>query len=114
MFRKQGSTDHPVTFFMVSDLDGRTPKTGLTPTVTLSKDGGSFSPAAGTVSELGGGFYALAGNSTDRDTLGSLVAIAVASGAAAAPFQAGEVVPWDPFSASLAVDVAAITLKVGN
>ena len=65
---------------MVDDTDHISGKTGLTPTVTLSKNGGGFNAASGAVTELGGGLYALAGNATDRNTLGELWIHAEATG----------------------------------
>ena len=70
--RKQSSTNYPITFRLVSDSESRTGATGLTPTVAISKNGGAFAAAAGAVSEVGNGLYALAGNATDRNTLGTL------------------------------------------
>jgi len=66
---------------MVDSTDHITPKTGLSPTVVISKNGGSFASASGAVSEVGNGVYALAGNATDRNTLGELVIYATAAGA---------------------------------
>jgi hypothetical protein len=66
---------------MADSADHLTAKTGLTPTVTISKNGGTFGAAAGAVSEVGNGWYVLAGNATDRATLGSLILHAEAAGA---------------------------------
>jgi hypothetical protein len=79
--REQNSTDHPIMFFMADSADHLTGKTGLTPIVTLSKNGGSFGAAVGTVAEVGNGWYKLAGNATDRNTLGTLVLHAESAGA---------------------------------
>lgn len=68
---------------MVDSTDHVTPKTGLTPTVTLSKAGGSFASPSGSVSEIGNGWYKVAGNATDTNTLGAL--ILHATGTAADP-----------------------------
>jgi hypothetical protein len=72
--RKQNTTTYPIVFLLVDSNDHVTGKTGLgaTPTITISKNGGSFGPASGTVSELVDGWYVLSGNVSDRDTLGSL------------------------------------------
>lgn len=94
--RAQASTTYPITFFMADATDHITGKTGLTPTVTLSKNGAAFGAAAGAVSEIGNGWYALAGNATDRGTLGELAVHAEAAGADA--FDGRYViVPWDTF-----------------
>ncbi len=78
---KQSSTAQPLVFLMVADDDHLTGKTGLSPTVTLSKAGGSFASPSGAVSEIGNGWYKVAGNATDSNTLGPLVLHASASGA---------------------------------
>lgn len=94
--RKQSTTSYPIPFFMVSSSDKITPATGLAPTVTLSKNGGLFVSANGLVSEIGQGWYTLAGDSADRDTLGDLVVHAEATGAE--PFDGlFLIVAYDPF-----------------
>lgn len=47
--------------------------TGLTPTVTVSKNGGAFAAISGGMSEIANNWYSLALNSTDTNTLGDLV-----------------------------------------
>lgn len=79
--RVLGSTDYPIPFLMVSSGDHVTAQTGLSPTVLLSKNGAAFAACAGAVSEIGYGWYALAGNATDRNTLGELLIHASAAGA---------------------------------
>jgi len=46
-----------IPFYMVDSTDGVTPETGLTVTAEVSKDGGAFASAAGTVTEIGNGAY---------------------------------------------------------
>jgi hypothetical protein len=94
--RKQSSTSYPMTFLLVSSTDHVTPVTGITPTVTISKDGASFASPSGTVSEIGNGWYKLAGNATDRNTLGTLLLHATGTGADPADDRY-VIVPWDPF-----------------
>lgn len=53
----------------------------MSPTVTISKNGGSFASPSGTVSEVGNGVYKVAGNATDSNTLGPLWLHATATGA---------------------------------
>lgn len=79
--RKQSQTAQPLQFLMVDSADHISPKTGLTPTVTLSKNGGAFASPAGAVTEIGNGWYKVAGNATDTNTLGPLILHATASGA---------------------------------
>lgn len=77
---KQNQTAHPLQFMLVSSSDHITGLTGATPTVVLSKNGGAFAAAAGAVSEIGSGWYQVAANSTDCNTLGPLILHATASG----------------------------------
>ena len=94
--RKQASTSYPITFLMVDSADHITGKTGLTPVVTISKNGAAFEAPAGAVTEVGNGWYALAGDAADRDTLGDLLIHAAAAGADPVDDRY-LVVPWDPF-----------------
>jgi hypothetical protein len=79
--RKRSSTNYPVVFFMADETDHMTGLVGLEPVVSLSKNGAAFEVASGGVSEIGYGWYALAGNADDRDTLGPLIVHAEAPGA---------------------------------
>lgn len=78
---QQSTTTQDLLFFMADNIDGQTGKTGLSPTVTLSKNGGSFASPSGAVSEIANGWYKVAGNATDSNTLGPLILHAEASGA---------------------------------
>jgi hypothetical protein len=100
--RKQNSTGYPVQFFLTSSTDHISGATGLTPTVTLSKNGGAFAAASGAVTEVGNGWYSLAGNATDRNTLGELLLHATATGADPTE-RLLAIVPWDPFDPNLAL-----------
>lgn len=75
------STAFPLIFLMVDSADHITGKTGLTPTVTISKNGASFASPAGSVSEIGNGLYKVAGNATDSNTNGPLYLHAESAGA---------------------------------
>jgi hypothetical protein len=97
--RQLSDANHPIVFLMVDSADHVTGKTGLTVTVTLSKNGAAFGAASGAVSELSNGWYALAGNATDRNTLGALAIHASASGADPTDEQY-TVVAFDPFAAT--------------
>lgn len=77
---KQSSTGRPLLFLLLSSSDHVTGATGKTPTVTISKNGGAFAAPAGAVTELANGWYQVAGNATDTNTLGPLVLHATASG----------------------------------
>ena len=78
---QQNQTTHPLTFLLVDSVDHLTGKTGLSPTVTLSKNGGAFAAPAGAVTEIANGWYQVAGNATDTNTLGPLTLHASAAGA---------------------------------
>jgi hypothetical protein len=95
--RQLGGTAYPVTFFMVLASDHLTPATGKTVSVTLSKNAAAFAAAAGAVTEIGNGWYALAGNATDRNTLGDLLLRATASACDETPGKL-VIVPYDPFA----------------
>jgi hypothetical protein len=75
------NTAIPLVFLMFSSSDHLTVLTGLAPAVTLSKAGGAFAACAGAITELGNGWYQVAGNSTDASTKGPLVLHATAPGA---------------------------------
>lgn len=98
MQRQLGSTAYHIVFLMVDSNDHVTAKTGLTPTVTLSKNGAAYGAAAGTVSEIANGVYKLAANATDLNTLGTLALHAAATGADPVDMLL-EVVSHDPFAA---------------
>ncbi len=92
---KQSQTAQPLVFLLVLSSDHITGATGLSPTVTLSKNGGSFGSPAGAVTEIGNGWYKVAGNATDTATLGPL--LLHASVATADPTDdCFQVVGWDP------------------
>ena len=96
---KQSSTAQNLTFLMVSNSDHITAVTGLSPTVTLSKAGGSFASPSGAITEIGNGWYKVAGNATDTNTLGSLILHATGTGADPTDREYA-VVAFDPQSAS--------------
>ena len=97
---KQSSTAQPLVFLLVSSTDKATGVTGLTPTVTLSKSGGPFASCAGTVSEIANGWYKVAGNATDTNTLGPLILRATGTGADPVDMLF-DVVAFDPQTAYL-------------
>jgi hypothetical protein len=77
----QYNTTEVLPFKMVSAADSVTPVLGLVAGldlfVTISKNGGAFAAPAGTVSEVGEGWYAIAPNAVDANTAGPLVLNAV-------------------------------------
>ena len=96
---KLNQTAQPLIFLLVQSADHISPATGKTPTVTLSKNGGAFASPAGAVSEIGSGWYKVAGNATDANTLGPLALHATASGADPSDDRF-DVVAFDPQSAT--------------
>jgi hypothetical protein len=77
----QSSTAYPLVFLLIASSDHLTGFTGATVTVTLSKSGAAFAAPSGAVSEIGNGWYKVAGNATDTGTLGPLALHATATGA---------------------------------
>jgi hypothetical protein len=78
---QQSTTLYPLYFLMISSTDHVSPATGLTPTVVILKAGGSFGSPSGAVTEIANGWYQVAGNATDTNTLGSLILHASSTGA---------------------------------
>lgn len=82
---KQNQTASPLLFFMIDSSDHISGKTGLSPTVKLSKNGGTGASPAGSITEVDStnmpGLYKVAANATDTNTLGPLVLHASATGA---------------------------------
>jgi len=70
-FLKQ-STTRNLMVFLVDSTDHVTGKTGLTLTITASKDGAAFIAITPTVTERGTGWYNLALTTAHTDTLGDL------------------------------------------
>lgn len=113
---KQSQTAQPLLFLMLDSGDHVTGKTGLSPTVTISKNGGSFASPAGAVTEIANGWYAVAGNATDSATLGPLLLHATGAGADPCDDRF-DVVAFDPQSATslgLSNLDAAITSRLAS
>lgn len=66
------STARDKMVFMTDSSDHVTGKTGLTLTITASKNGAAFASITPTVTERGNGWYSLALTSSHTDTLGDL------------------------------------------
>jgi hypothetical protein len=75
------STARNLMVFLVDSSDGKTGKTGLTLTITASKDGGAFASISPTVTERGSGWYNLALTAGHTDTLGDFACHITGSGA---------------------------------
>jgi hypothetical protein len=65
------ASTYPLNFVLRLTADGSL-ATGKTPSVTLSKNGGAFAAADGTVSEIGDGLYTFAFTVLDTATAGEL------------------------------------------
>jgi hypothetical protein len=92
----KSSTECPLLFFMVQSADHLTALTSASPTVTISKNGGSFASPSGAVTEIANGWYKVAGNATDTGTAGPIALHATAT--SGDPFDGivAEVVAYDP------------------
>lgn len=113
----QGSNAYPLLFFMTDSADSKTGKTGLSPTVTISKNGGSFGSPSGSVTEIANGWYKVAGNATDTDTLGQIALHATGSGADDCDMLVGQVVSFNPRDAAalgLSRIDAAVTTRMAT
>lgn len=111
--RQVSSTSYPINFLMVDSTDHITGLTGLSPTVTLSKNGGAFGAPVGAVSEIANGWYSLAGNATDRNTLGELLIHVTATGADPVD-EKYAIVTQDLFAANIGITTIANVTTVGN
>lgn len=113
---KQSSTAQPLLFLLVSSTDHITGVTGLTPTVRISKNGGTGAAPSGAVSEVDAtnmpGWYKVAGNATDTATLGPLILHATGTGADPVD-ERYEVVAFDPQLASMGLSLAKGTNLTG-
>ena len=79
-FLKQ-STTYTRLFKMISSSDHVSLKTGAAPVVNISKDGGTFAAAAGTVTEIANGWYKISLTAADTSTVGDLAFYITGSGA---------------------------------
>jgi hypothetical protein len=106
---KQSSTECALLFFLVLSSDHISPATGLSPTVTLSKNGAAFASPSGTVSEIANGWYKVAANATDTNTLGPLALHASVATADNCDMIVGNIVKYDPQLADLGLTVFQMT-----
>lgn len=77
---ENGSTP-TILFFLVDETDNKSPLTGASPTVTLSKAGAAFGAATNSPAEIANGFYSIALTAGETDTDGELAILATATGA---------------------------------
>ncbi len=102
------STATNIMVLMVDSTDHVTGKTGLTLTITASKNGAAFATITPTVTERGNGWYELALTTGHTDTLGDLAYHVTSSGADPADWT-DRVVAYDPADAgSLGLSALAV------
>lgn len=98
---QQSTTQLALKFLLVSSTDHISPVTGATATVTIRKEGGAFAAPAGAVTEIANGWYQVAGNATDTNTLGDIILHATATGADPTDRVVATVVAFNPQAANL-------------
>tara|TARA_R110000868_G_scaffold143298_1_gene361347 strand:- start:5677 stop:6654 length:978 start_codon:yes stop_codon:yes gene_type:complete len=108
----QSTTTWALVFLMVQSSDHITALTGASPTVTLSKNGGAFASPAGAVTEIASGWYKVAGNATDTNTLGPLILHATAASGDPVDM-VFEIVAYAPQSTALGLSLAKTTNITG-
>ena len=69
-----------IPFILLSTSDG-SPITGATPSVTISKDGGSFTAATNSPAEIGNGYYYVDLTATETAVTNNVIVRATATGA---------------------------------
>ncbi len=114
------NTARSVMIFMTDITDPTVGLAGLTPTVTLSKNGAAFAAMSGAAAtDRSNGWYSVPLDATDTNTLGDLALRATAAGANTTSVIAGEVVrgSWNDFvvdnGTAQAGGAATITLRAG-
>lgn len=98
------STATNILVMMIDSADHVTGKTGLTLSVTASKNGGAFASISPTVTDRGNGWYNLAITSSHTDTLGDF-ALHITAGGSDPADTIMQIVAYDPFDASLGLDL---------
>lgn len=98
---QQSTTADPLFFFLVLASDHISPATGKTPTVTISKNGAAFAAPSGAVTEISGGWYQVAGNATDTNTLGALLLHATEATSDNCDMEVAQIVAFNPRNANL-------------
>jgi hypothetical protein len=109
----QSSTQAPLLFFLTATSDHITGLTGATPTVTLSKAGAAFASPSGAVTEIANGWYKVAGNATDTNTLGPIALHATATSADPCDLVVANIVAYNPQVTSLGLSLAKTTNITG-
>lgn len=102
---QQSTTTEPLLFFLVSSTDHITSQTGASPTVKISKSGAAGAAPAGAVTEVDStnvpGWYQVAANSVDANTLGQIILHATHASTDPCDMIVGQVVSFNPRNANL-------------
>jgi len=111
---QQSTTQLALKFFLTATSDHIAGLTGATATVTIRKEGGTFGTPAGAVTEIANGWYQVAGNATDTNTLGQILLHATA--ASADPFDGpvAMVVAFNPQTANLGLSNVPVSVAQWN
>jgi len=107
--RYNGTPGYSIGFMLVDSSDHRTPVTGATPTIEISKSGGAYASAVGTISEVGHGHYMFDADAADIDTNGELWAYITATGADDITAHICDVIGSDPFDYDYSNSLTSIT-----
>lgn len=104
MYRQQNSSNYPTLFFLSSSEEVLIGATGISVICSISKNGGTFAAPVGSVFEIGKGWYGLAGNATDRNTLGELIINVSGTGALSTDIKQ-LITPISPFDSIYICDI---------
>ncbi len=105
---QKNDVNRSIRFRMVSSADHVSGVTGIVPVVTICKEASTtFNAPIGVLTEVGNGWYQLAPNSTDNNTLGPLILKATGAGADECS-ELYEVVAYDPDVEAIGILATAI------
>ena len=111
---QQSTSSDPLFFFLVLSSDHISPATGKTPTVTISKNGAAFAAPAGAVTEIANGWYQVAGNATDTNTLGDILLHAAEATSDNSDMTVAQVVAFNPRNANLGLSNVSANVAQWN
>lgn len=116
---QQSTTTEPLLFFLVSSTDHITSQTGASPTVKISKNGAAGASPSGAVTEVDStnvpGWYQVAANSVDANTLGQIILHATHASTDPCDMIVGQVVSFNPRNANLGfTNVSANVVQIAG
>lgn len=111
---QQSTASDPLFFFLTASSDHISALTGATPTVTISKNGAAFAAPAGAVTEIANGWYQVAGNATDTNTLGDILLHATATSGDPCDLVAAQVVAFNPRNSNLGLSNVSANVAQWN